>query len=584
MRAWWILLLLSEMLALAPAALAQSSPAASPPPSFKVGVTNVLVDVVVTSHHGVPVDGLSKDSFTVLENGHEQPVVSFEAHTPSAARATAAPQSQPAGVYTNAQAVGDSDTVDVLLIDSLNTPTQSQMQTHRVLVDYLKTLPVDKLVAVFTLDTRLNLLEDFTTDHTALLRAVEAFSGRAQKSPLLKTQQDTGEQQKNEDEKVEFAMGLKPEYQGLADNLLSNLQQFYADRDSFSDSLRVRYTLAAFDQLGRYLSGMPGRKNVIWLSGSFPLAVLPDPNLKNSFQAARDFSTEVDHTAGLLANARVAIYPVDARGLFPESPSSASMSSGSEARGPQRIAQAETDDFTLHAEERMSLEEVAHATGGEAIYNTNDLKGALAEVDRNGEHYYSLAYIPSDKSQSGKPRRIEVRVRPGKYKLSYRRSYAPAQTSQQASGARSFAVLMEHSTPASTQIIFRLSPIRVAAEPLSAAIAGSNPNAQRPVTRYSIEYNVDVAPFVLTASADGVLHGRATVLSIVYDGDGHALNSVSNTLNIKVPAAEYSGFIKAGIHYREQLDLPAQAAWLRAGIFDPSSGRIGSLEVRFPAR
>jgi hypothetical protein len=32
------------------------------------------------------------------------------------------------------------------------------------------------------------------------------------------------------------------------------------------------------------------------------------------------------------------------------------------------------------------------------------------------------------------------------------------------------------------------------------------------------------------------------------------------------------------------LDLPAQAAWLRAGIFDPSSGRVGSLEVRFPAR
>lgn len=51
------------------------------------------------------------------------------------------------------------------------------------------------------------------------------------------------------------------------------MQQFNAEQNSFSLSLRVQYTLSAFDQLARYLSGMPGRKNVMWLSGSFPVAV-----------------------------------------------------------------------------------------------------------------------------------------------------------------------------------------------------------------------------------------------------------------------------------------------------------------------
>jgi hypothetical protein len=76
-----------------------------------------------------------------------------------------------------------------------------------------------------------------------------------------------------------------------------------------------------------------------------------------------------------------------------------------------------------------------------------------------------------------------------------------------------------------------------------------------------------------------VLHGRATLVAIVYDRDGKALNSVSNTLNINVPSAQYPQFMKQGINYRGQLDLPAQAAFLRAGIFDPASGRVGSLEV-----
>jgi VWFA-related protein len=580
MHAGLLFLVLVETLVLMPGGFAQSSSSAMPvPPSFKVGATNVLVDIVVTGPHGAPVDGLSQDSFSVFENGHMQKIVSFEAHSPSGPKTLVAAPALPAGVYSNAQALQDSDTADVLLIDALNTPTDSQVQAHKMLVAYLKTLPIDKPVAVFTLDQRLRLLEDFTADHTALLSAVEEFTGLPQKSPLLKTPQDTADQMKAEDDKIGLSMAAnKP---NLAHQLILSLQQFNAEQDSFNISLRVRYTLAAFDQLARYLSGMPGRKNVVWISGSFPLSILPDSHLKDPFQAARDFSVEVDRTANLLANARVAIYPIDARGLFPQSLSNPSISGGTAVRNPDRVAQAESAEFSLHAEESMNLDEVARATGGEAIYNTNDLKSALAEVDRNGAHYYSLAYIPSDKSQDNKLRRIEVRVRPGKYHLSYRRSYAPAEAPRQDAAAKYFGVLMQHSIPASTQIMFRLSPMRVTPQPESGPIAGSNPNTRRPVTRYSIQYDVDVAPLVLTASADGVLHGNATILAIAYDRDGKALNSVTNTLNINVPSSEYSRFMKAGIRYREQLDIPAQAAWLRAGIFDPSSGRVGSLEVPF---
>ena len=94
-------------------------------------------------------------------------------------------------------------------------------------------------------------------------------------------------------------------------------------------------TLEAMQQLARYLSAIPGRKNVIWFSGSFPIALTPasdDPNgLISGFGAVqelqaddpaaalrstRGYSDEMRQTDELLGSARVAIYPVDARSLM----------------------------------------------------------------------------------------------------------------------------------------------------------------------------------------------------------------------------------------------------------------------------
>src|SRR5271155_4135828 len=105
---------------------------ASPPatPTFKVGTTNVLLDVVVTDHHGVPVEGLTQDSFTVFEDGHPQPIVLFEPHFPSSSKSASLVPSLPAGAYSNAPGAADG-TADVLLLDALNTPTGGQVQAHK---------------------------------------------------------------------------------------------------------------------------------------------------------------------------------------------------------------------------------------------------------------------------------------------------------------------------------------------------------------------------------------------------------------------------------------------------------------------
>ena len=68
--------------------------------------------------------------------------------------------------------------------------------------------------------------------------------------------------------------------------------------------------------LAHYLSGFPGRKNLIWFSGSFPFSVLPNADIPDPFAVMGDLSEEFRDTTSLLTRSQVAVYPVDARGLF----------------------------------------------------------------------------------------------------------------------------------------------------------------------------------------------------------------------------------------------------------------------------
>lgn len=239
-RAALFLFAIANLLTAPPRLSAQSSPPGNAAiPVIKTGTTNILVDVVVTDHHGHPVDNLQQENFTVFENGRPQQIVSFEAHLPSTLASPAAPP-LPTGVYTNAPSAPEGGVVDVLLIDALNTPVSAQVDVHRLLVQYLKTLPPDKPVAVFMLSTQLRQLEDFTSDHTALLKAVDDFTRNPAKPSLLRTKEEIAQELKDEDEVIAAGIALKkPLLTGMQ---LTQLQQFEAEKESSSITLRVQYS------------------------------------------------------------------------------------------------------------------------------------------------------------------------------------------------------------------------------------------------------------------------------------------------------------------------------------------------------
>ena len=156
----------------------------------------------------------------------------------------------------------ESSAVNVLLLDALNTPLADQMQVRQQMLDYLKTIPPGTPIAIFTLASRLRLVQSVSADHSVLSEALRGSAANPRPSPVIDTTTDQAL-----DSTVADASNF-----GASQQAVSAMQQFEADHAAMQTDQRVRLTLQAMQQLARYCSGIRTRKNLIWFSGSFPLA------------------------------------------------------------------------------------------------------------------------------------------------------------------------------------------------------------------------------------------------------------------------------------------------------------------------
>jgi len=97
--------------------------------------------------------------------------------------------------------------------------------------------------------------------------------------------------------------------------MLGRLQSMEQLTRRFDLSCRVEQTLAAFEEIARFLSGLPGRKNLIWLSGSFPANIFPGTDPWAPLGASVNYNTDLRQAADLLTVGQVVVYPVDIQGL-----------------------------------------------------------------------------------------------------------------------------------------------------------------------------------------------------------------------------------------------------------------------------
>jgi VWFA-related protein len=581
-------------LAVAPA---QSSPAANeapPPPEARTtvlhtGVSLVLLDVVVTDHNR-PVRGLDQKRFHVFENGREHTISTFSEHA-AAPLVRVAPANLPPHTYSNVPTFSEGSAVNVLLIDGLNTPTLNQNDVRRQMIKYLEKLPSGTTLAIFTLSSRLRMVQGFTADTTQLLDALRKYSIGAH----------PGERLANDSESF---VASDPSMSGVDSSTVIRMMQFTADSKVQDIDQRVHLTMDGLQQLARYLSAVPGRKNLIWFSGSFPLALGPTDDIAFRAQAdplkdQRSYEVEVRYTADLLATARVAVYPIDARGVVETTAFSAGPSSTpTSVPGPSGAminAHSVPTNETSFAHKSMaegdSMTELADETGGHAYLNDNDLQASIANIVENGSSYYTIGYVPSGKLD-GKFRNLRVVVDGAHYSLSYRKGYFaddPAHPSDAAKiVSRAHSPLLAATLPGAppaTQILFQARVLPVtdplfAGKHLDSGAAGEmTPTITGPLKRYVAEVTVDPSTITFSEQPGGSRRAELEFALVGYDASTRRVNYVERSVQLDFNAAQFADVTAKGLRVRLALDLPSAPETLRIAVFDSATVRTGSLEV-----
>jgi VWFA-related protein len=551
-------------------------------------VRRVLVDVVVTNSNDQPVTALPREQFQVFEDGHPQALTSFEEHA-GLPDITALQAKLPPNTFSNLPLAKAGDSANILLLDALNTQMQDQSYVHAQLIKYINGIRPGTRLAIFTLGERLRFIQGFTSDPAILMAAVNGQKSAAnpELSPLLQTsaETDANNQAVAQMQAMAAATGSS-QLQASA----AALQQFQGETASSQLGARIQMTLEAMQQLALYLQGIPGRKNVIWFSGSFPLNIFPN---FNQMGADRQYQEEVEKTANLLTAAQVAIYPIGAQGLDVDRHFDFSGPRSPKTATAQQMTQYQVSDLQAGSMERTanfaSMDELAKDTGGEALYSTNNLNDALDRVLNHGTHYYTLTYAPPDKHMDGRLRRIQVKVSGGSYHLSYRRGYyAKDETIVQAaksSPARDpLRPLMDHGTPDSTAIVYAMHVLPANPQPApGAARAGDNENLKGPVTRYAVNFTVPADHLTLDPAPDGIRHGSVEVTLAGYDRDGKPLNWIVRMLQLTVRPERYAAVQATGLSFNLEMDVPAADVYLRSGVYDRGSSKAGTLEIPLAA-
>jgi len=197
----------------------------------------------------------------------------------------------------------------------------------------------------------------------------------------------------------------------IAEYARMSLVQFLAQFRSIVDQLargRGRRTLVLLSD--GFLT-TPGKTAYTMLEAYFP-------DLR-SMRGYDSMHANMEPIFRIATKGNVPIYTIDSRGLY-TSPSF-DVSRGGTSAAVQPHADGALNDAAT--EEGMTLSEIAAATGGTAFHNSNDLLTGLKRAFADGREYYTLAYVPSNETQDGKFRKIEVRVREKKALVSAKRGY-----------------------------------------------------------------------------------------------------------------------------------------------------------------
>jgi VWFA-related protein len=555
-----------------------------------------VVDVVVEDPTGHPVRGLKAQNFRVSEDGVAQTTVRVEEHSSQSTPAndTAHPPELP-GIFSDYTPIAPGATLNILLIDALNTPVKDEAFIRHELQQYAEHAHPLTRIAVFGLANRPIVLQGFSSD-PGVLRGVIERKLIPRSSSVVHTGDET-----IADRSTPSAAVPTTNSSPSALEVAANLREFQSELGEMETELRAQYTLDAFNTLAHYLAAFPGRKNLIWFSGTFPLTILPDPSRATTSDVSTMDAEEYRETVNLLSKARVAVYPIDARALMTDA--AVDPAKPEPAGHARRVSADLAKSIQTDAAEHARMDELATSTGGRAFYDSNSLAAAVNSAIAAGSDYYTINYTPSAAKQGGAYRPVLVETAGVEaaqtLRLSYRRgvytddaSHPPkpnqpdssSATPENARGVAYKHAAMSRGAPTPEDMVFKVR-VQPAAATTETSPAPNNQLAlsvpsNGPFRRYELDYISLPGELTFTQQPDGRRTAKVEFLAYVYDTEGRLLDETGKGISLEATPANLANLFHSVLRCHLELSVPDRAeTFLRIGVRDVSSNKFGVIEV-----
>lgn len=513
----------------------RSSATQNQPPTFKVEINYVEIDVIATDQRGNFVPDLTAADFTVSEDGKPQTITAFATVDLPVERADAplfAPTAIEPDVRSNREEFNGR--VFVLVLDDLNTHAQRTSRVRAAAKQFIQRyMGANDIAAV--VHTGGTGAQEFTSSPRMLTRAVDAFIGRKLRSATLEKLDDYNRRR-----------GL-PDAGPPRD--LSEQERAY----------NARNTLATLRNLAEYLSGIRGRrKAVVFFSEGI------DYDTTNAIQNrwASDILDETRRAIAEATRANVSFYAIDPRGL-------SGFDDAMDISGglPEDNSLGATTIMDEVRRSQDSLRLIAEETGGFAAVNRNDFREAFSRIIQENSSYYVLGYYSTNERRDGRFRSVDVRVKRPDIRVRARKGYVAPRG--RASEPRSFAT-------AGTSEALRdalNSPVPISGLGLTvtaAAFKGTAPNASVAV---ALEIDGQELKF---AEQDGIFSNDVEVSLVAVDSGGKARDGGRDIAKLGLKPQTRDLVLRRGVRLMRRLELKPGRYQLRVGARE-SGGAVGSV-------
>jgi VWFA-related protein len=513
----------------------------------------------------------------VEENGKKEKISVFV--PPGQNQPPAPGPALPPGIYSNrSQYRSPGGPITVLLLDAANTQFKDQAYARLQMLKFVREqYKPGQRMAVLTLTDSLHVLQDFTTNPQLLYNALQHYVPQERPfatsvSPTVApvgtvaptatstvTAMDASTSSANEIDLNNPTSPRNPIRSGTPVSVEDALQDFTQAQTSYDLERRTEITFEALDELARALGGLPGRKNVIWVTGDLPFTLNPENRTITEAELSEtlpSFDTRrVDqHASGdyaataraggaeqireadaRLSAAQIAIYPVDARGL----------------------------SINLNQDAQELMRQMASDTGGRAYVNQNEIKQGVARALEDTAATYTLGYYTSNQKWDGKYRSIKVKSERQGLKLQYRRGYFALDPTQVKGykPAQEVAAALSDAVPA-TQVAFSA---RVLPSPAAKGKVG-------------VDFLVD-ASTLSTEDASGGKKMDVLFYATTFSQNGKMLGSESQKVQQTFNSNVYQQILQHGMMLHMDMAPPAGASQLRLSVQDGRTGLVGTIDA-----